>query len=165
MKEIKLSQQGKNKDKYTALIDDEDYGFLNQFRWCIQKNKHTIYVIHNKYRSKGKNEVILMHRLIMNPANDLEIDHIDHNGLNNQKHNLRICTKYQNNLNKIPQGRSKYLGVSITGIGNKRKIIAKIAKNGKQKYLGTFKNEIDAAKAYDNAAKIYHGEFANFNFK
>lgn len=118
-----------------------------------------------------------MHRMILNPPQNLFVDHKDRNGLNNQRDNLRICTASQNQKNKIATGVSKYLGVSIHK--NKHKIylkkkklyliyineywIAHINVNGKSIHLGLFKDEIEAAKAYNKAAKKYHGDFARLN--
>jgi len=153
MKEIKLSQ-GK-----VALVDDEDYEYLNQWKWYAHKNGNTYYVNrdvrHGRYREK-----ISMHRFIMNTPKKLQVDHIDHNGLNNQKNNLRNCTRSQNQRNKIASLKSsKYLGVSKRD--NSYKAI--ITDNGKKYYLGTFHSEIEAAASYNEAAKKYHKEFANLN--
>lgn len=155
MKEIRLTL-----DKI-ALVDDEDYDYLNQWKWCAMKIKNYYYAgrgIHNK----NIRHLILMHRLIMNAPKGMEIDHIDHDGLNNQKFNLRICTTSQNQMNRLPIGGSKYLGVSYN---QGKYIVAQIRVNGEIKKLGMFKTEEEAALAYDNAAKLYHGEFSNLNFK
>jgi len=157
MKEIKLNQ-----GKFTQ-VDDEDYEYLNQWKWYIAINKSRLYVI----RKSNKNEIckgktILMHRIILNVPSGLETDHIDHNGLNNQKSNLRICTHSQNQMNCTGRGKSKYLGVSFH---LNKYWIAHIKYKNKYIHLGLFNNEKDAATAYDEAAKKYHGKFANLNFK
>lgn len=152
MKKIKLTQ-GK-----VALVDDEDFEYLNQWKWSANKNKNTFYAQRHKV-IEGKNKYIKMHRLIMNTPDNIEVDHIDHNGLNCQRHNMRNCTRSQNSMNKSPYGKSKYLGVYFIG----KTIIAGITINKKLIYLGSYKSEEDAALAYDIAAKKYHGEFANFN--
>jgi len=157
MKEIKLSQLGKNKGKFVALVDDEDYEYLNQFRWSASKQGTRIYA---KRYSKIKNEK-RMHRLIMNTPDGMEVDHIDHNGLNNQKSNLRICNRSQNSANKKPMGGRKYRGICHHG----GKVLSYIAKDGEQINLGSYETEDEAAKAYDKKALELYGEFANLNFK
>lgn len=160
MREIELSKNGKHKGKYIALVDDEDYDYLIKWNWHVRMDKNNLYAV--KYiQIDGKNRDIPMHRIIMKNPLGMEVDHIDHDGLNNQKSNLRNCTSSQNNMNRSPRGKSKYLGVSYCG----GSITAYITINKKNKCLGCFKNEEDAAKAYDEAAKLIHNEFANLNFK
>lgn len=162
MKEIKLTQG------YVALVDDEDYEYLNQWKWQVLKKKYTQYAFRKKQRNQAK-QTLLMHRVIMGLSGNNQVDHIDHNGLNNQKYNLRICTNGQNQMNKRAYGKSKYLGVYFNYRKGKNKttkhIISNITLNKKNVYLGTFKTEEEAAKAYDIAASLHHKEFANLNFK
>ena len=170
MKEIKLNQKVKYKDKFVALVDDEDYEYLNQFNWHAFKNCNTYYVIRNvSLKLVSTHTSISMHRTIMNTTKGMEVDHIDHNGLNNQKSNLRNCTMQQNQTNRRSYGESKYLGVSFIHGKYKNKklkyIQAAIQSNKKLIYLGCFKTEEEAARAYDTKAKELHGEFANLNFK
>ena len=162
MKQIALSKTGKRyANKYFALVDDEDYDYLNQWKWCAKKDKTTYYAMRTIWIN-GKPNGILMHRLVIKANNGMMIDHKDMNGLNNQKFNLRICTQSQNRMNGRARGKSKYLGVCYR---DNKYIMAVISINGKQKKLGTFKTEEEAAKRYDEFAKIYHGEYANLNFK
>lgn len=157
MKEIKLTQ-GK-----VALVDDEDFEYLNQFNWYANKDRNTWYAVRFT-KKKGHGKRIAMHRVILNTPDGLTVDHKDHDGLNNQKYNLRNATYRQNQMNKTPSktGTSKYLGVSIS---NGKQIMAQITINKEKVYLGTFKTEELAAIAYDNAAMEYCKEFANLNFK
>lgn len=163
MKEIKLSQQGKYKNKFVALIDDGDYDFLNQWRWCVQKCKRTFYASRQISVNK-KRQSILMHRIILNAPISMEIDHIDHNGLNNQKSNLRICTHYQNNINRYIQNNTGYAGVYIRKYKDKKYIFASVKINNKSIHLGRFRTVEDAALARDKIIQKYRGEFANLNF-
>jgi hypothetical protein len=162
MKEIKLSQQGKNKGKYVALVDDEDFDYLMQWRWNAKKVGNTYYAMSFNF-TDGVQKNIRMHRVIMNTPREMDVDHKDHNGLNNQKSNLRNCTKSQNSMNVYPSGVSGYLGVSIrTGT---TKYFAQIKVNKKTLFLGMFDDPKEAAIIRDRATIKYFGEFANLNFK
>ena len=148
MKEIQLSQ-GK-----VALVDDSDFDWLNQFKWYANKfGGKSWYAV----RSRDK---VLMHKLILT---DGMVDHEDRNGLNNQRHNLRYASKKQNAANSTITGKfsSKYRGVYKLKTCERWE--AYIHLDNKKKSLGLFKTEIDAALAYNNAAKEYFGEFANPN--
>lgn len=165
MREIVLTTKRKdspNYMKYVAIVDDEDYDNVSQYNWSVR------FISVNKYPHttiKGKN--VLMHQLIMKSLKYQIVDHKDGDGLNNQRSNLRFCTTTENNRNRKPRGSSKYVGVSITTRKydcDKFYWLAQIAINGVRKNLGRFKIEEDAARAYDDAAKIYYGEFAKINF-
>ena len=156
MKEIKLTQG------LVTLVDDEDFDWLSQWKWLAYKGHSTFYAArHPEGPHKGR-KLVFMHRQILNCTDDEQGDHEDHNGLNNQRYNLRSCTHTQNLFNKIPRGKSKYLGVEVRKSGS---FHARIRIDKKRVFLGAFKTEEEAAHAYDKVAKIYHGEFANLNFK
>ncbi len=147
-----------------ALIDDEDYSIVNLFKWYAHKGYHS----HNAFYATtnvvldNKKSTLKMHRLIANVPFNKEADHKDRNGLNNQKYNLRICTDSQNQMNsKSYAGSSKFKGVSWYKIT--KRWTARITLNRKLIYLGYFKKEKDAAKAYNNKAKELYGEFARLN--
>ncbi|MFA7361991.1 MAG: HNH endonuclease [Candidatus Kapaibacterium sp.] len=152
MKEIKLTQ-GK-----VALVDDEDYEYLNQFKWAARFSKKRYYA----HKAKTK-ESIMMHRFILNPPKNMIVDHIDHNGLNNQRNNLRICNNKQNSYNKQSWGECGYLGVYKRNRNGG--YLSRISKDNNSYFLGFFNNKEDAAKAYDIKAKELFCEFANLNFK
>ncbi len=164
MKEIQLSKEGKNRGKYVAFVDDEDYEYLNQFRWVAHYDGYNYYATRTDPKTKKR---ISMHRLLMKPLKGNQVDHINHFGLDNQKNNLRNCTPSENQINAVRKKRtSKFIGVSIISKGKlKGRIVAQISINGVKTHIGVFNNEVDAAKAYDKVAKLHHGEFAKQNFK
>jgi len=153
MKKIQLS--GKHgKGKFT-MVDDEDAARLEEMG--VSLSLTTRYA---QFRYKGK--VWKLHRFIMKVKKGEFVDHIDGNGLNNCKSNLRFCTLSENQANKSsPKGTSKYKGISF--IKKTKKWRADIRKNYKQIYLGTFETETDAALAYNAKAKELFGEFAYLN--
>ena len=144
-----------------AQVDDHWFKELNQYKWQAHKNGSTYYATRALKREGNKRKVIWMHRQIMNTLEGMDCDHINHNGLNNLEENLRNCNKNQNAWNHLPHGKSPYLGVSYAG----KYIQACISSYGKKIYLGSFKTEEEAARAYDKKAKELFGEFANLNFK
>ena len=158
MKEIIINLiRGK---KFTTFVDDEDYEFLMQWNWSYHKGRYT------GYAERRENRIdIKMHRFIMNAKVGQIIDHIDGNGLNNQKSNLRFCTHGQNQMNRKSSGVSKYLGVHKGYRRNRINTfwLSQIVVNKNKIYLGSFYSEEEAALAYNNAAKKYHGEFARLN--
>lgn len=162
---IPLSQHGKNRGKYSAIVDDEDFNKLNKNKWSVFKSRNVLYA----YRRDENNKSVFMHNQIMNSPNGMVVDHIDHNGLNCQKNNMRRCTNAENNRNKTSSknSTSKYLGVCLYRKNNGYKDYfywaAQITYNYKRKRLGLFHSEIEAAKCYNEAAIKYHGEFANLN--
>lgn len=150
MKEIKLTKN------YVAIVDDEDYEYLNQWKWYVYIDKIYRYAIRTDYKTRKR---IKMHRVILNAPSNLFVDHIDHDGLNNQRNNIRLCTNTQNQWNM--RGRRNGLkGVSV----EKYCFRAAIKYQNKTIHLGSFKTEIEAAKAYDKKAKELFGEFSLLNF-
>jgi hypothetical protein len=156
-KEIILTQ-GK-----VAIVDNEDYDYLNQFKWYASNKNGKFYVQKKITVSKNKTTCISMHRFIMKPNKGMVIDHLDGNPLNNKKNNLRICTHAENMRNsKIRiNNKSGYKGVSYQENSNNYR--ASIRFNNIKINIGDFIDPIDAAKAYNAAALKYHGEFAHLN--
>ena len=140
------------------LIDLENYNWLSEPNWTIIKAGRNKYAITN-YNT----EVILMHRLIMEAKSGEEVDHRNHNGLDNRRTNLRFCTHAQNAANKSFSlgGASKYKGVSWNI--RSKKWVVRIQVNNEIKHLGYFFTEKAAARIYDEAALSYFGEFAYTN--
>ncbi len=144
---------------YKTLVDDEDFEYLNQWKWFVAHGRAA-----RSIRIKGtkKKRGIFMHRLIINTPIGMDTDHIDRNPLNNQKSNLRIATHTQNLMNRITQ---KNNSSGYKGIRKKYKgFEARIQVYKKDVYLGYFKTATEAAKAYDQGAKKYYGEYARGNF-
>jgi hypothetical protein len=152
MKTIQLTR-GK-----VALVDDEDHEYLSQWKWYALKTKNAFYAV-RAVRTPTGQKAVLMHRAILRCPQGKETDHIDHDGLNNQRSNLRICTKAENMHNRRPQGgASRFKGVVWSKVGHKW------AARIKHTYLGLFTDEVDAARAYDRAARELFGAFARPNF-
>ena len=147
-----------------AIVDDADCQWLNQFKWCAYKGNSTYYAI----RGDGKRNTIRMHREILNSPKGLCTDHRNGNGLDNRRKNLRVCTNAENLQNQTKRARctSKYKGVTTYSVvkHRKRPWLAQITFNNKHINIGYFASEESAARAYDIAAKKYHGEFARLNF-
>lgn len=154
MKEINLH------NGMRTQVSDCDYEELSKFQWTAHKHKNGM--CYAERTRLGK--VIAMHRQIMSHPIGLLVDHKDRDGLNNQRPNLRIATRGQNNANRraaLTNQTSKYLGVAFEK--DRQKWTARIRKNGVGYRLGSFDTELDAAKAYNDAAQKHHGEFANLN--
>jgi hypothetical protein len=156
-KEIELTQG------YKALVDDEDFEYLNRFNWCISHG----YAVRKQKNGKG---LVLMHRVILGRKLGREllksekVDHVNGNGLDNTRNNLRAATHKQNirNSAKAAGGTSRFKGVSWHKKSNKWQAL--IGVNGKVIHLGHFDDEIEAAKKYDMAALLWFGRFARTNF-
>jgi hypothetical protein len=155
-----------------AIVDPDDYHRLVNFNWHANKSAHTHYAV--RYLPKGnvvspsnrrKNKIEYMHHLIIDIPEGLFCDHINHNGLDNRKANLRPATLAQNIRHrrkfKSPS-RSKYKG--LTWRKKEKAWHVRIYTNGKRIFIGSFKDEFAAAKAYDRAAKQFYGDFATLNF-
>jgi hypothetical protein len=156
MKEIKLTQG------QVALVDDEDFDRVNQYKWYAHWIPST-----RSFYAKYKN--IAMARFIINCPEDLRVDHKDHDTLNNQKFNLRACTIRQNGQNSRRRSNctSKYKGVSWRRDRTKWQAYIQtenIFGRSMRMHLGCFKTEKEAAQAYDKAASREFGEFAYLNF-
>lgn len=138
VKKIPLTQ-----GKFT-LVDDQDYDFLNQWKWQVMIKNNTAYA--QRFENKTP---IRIHRFLLNPPKGFVVDHINGNGLDNRRSNLRVVTHRQNMQNMHVKRSSKYPGVSWRKDRNKWE--AKISINNKSKHLGHFKSENEAFEAYKEA--------------
>lgn len=157
---IFFAKNGRN-PPLEVIVDDDLYLEIIKHKWC---NKGGYIGRSERFRCVTKN--IKLHRWVMGVDNPkICVDHINHNKLDNRRANLRICNHSQNMQNgsdKI-RGRSKYKGVSLYVYGSYQRWRANIVINGKQKSLGYYKTEEDAAAAYDIAAIKHFGKFASLN--
>lgn len=163
MKEITLTRG------QVAIVDDADYHWLNQYEWqAIRGANGCHYAKRGMAISReGRLITLPMHRVIMglDPFHKKQVDHINHNGLDNRRNNLRLCTQTQNTQHQRinpNRGSSKYRGVCLNG--SAKKWMAYIQCKKISYYLGCFEKEQDAARAYDKKAYELFGEFAKFNF-
>ncbi len=146
-----------------AEVDDEDYKYIKGHKWCAHKNHGNWYAVTNVKVSEGKWVYMSMHKLLMNIQLGQQIDHIDQNGLNNNRSNLRIVSSQQNSFNRRSHrnSSSKYKGVSWHKSRNKWQ--AYVCFNGRLKYLGIFNDEKRAAEAYNIAASHQFGSYSCLN--
>lgn len=160
MKQIPLTQ-----NQFT-LVDDADFDWLNQWKWHALKTTYGGFVAvrTTKINWQSNRKLIYMHRIITGCPENMQIDHKNHNPLDNRKINLRICTRSQNQQNQrsCQNKSSRYKGVSFHKPSNCW--VARIRYHKKGFHLGYFTNETDAAKIYDKKAKEFFGEFACINF-
>lgn len=152
MKYIQLTQGKQTK------VDNDDFDELNRLKWTFSKG----------YAAKKLpgNKNLFLHSLITRCPPNKKVDHINGNGLDNRRSNLRICTQQQNTFNQklSKSNKSGYKGVCYFPYGKRiKKWVAKININGKQKHLGYFATKIEGAREYNKAAIKYFGVYANLN--
>jgi hypothetical protein len=153
MKKIPLT-----KGKF-ALVDDEDFEYLNQWKWCAWIGDGRSYAVRNAGKDQKRGMFERMHRVILRLKKGEIPDHIDGNGLNNQRSNLRIATHSQNAMNTRKRSgcSSQYKGVSYDKVRSQWMCMVR------GKYVGRFNSEKEAAQAYNVHAQKIFGEFASLN--
>lgn len=137
------------------LFDLEDYNIIKKYNWCADKDKYIV----SSVKIGNKNINIKMHRLIMNPSKDEQIDHINRDKWDNRKLNLRICNNAENNWNKtkLTNNKSGYKGVWWSK--ERHKWVASIKCNGRKYYIGRFNTPEEAHEAYKKKARELFGAF------
>jgi len=151
MREIPLNRRGKNKGKYVAIVDDEDYGELVKWNWTVTKGGKTHYAIRTVSLPNGRHTSVLMHRHILGlkPGDRREVDHVNHHGLDNRRANIRVVTTQENQFNQR----------SVIGCyynKRKRKFQAQIMVNGRHVFLGLYPIREEGHQAYLDAKSRYH---------
>ena len=157
MKQVHVSED------FYAMVEDGDFELVASVKWRLRtcgRNRYAVTVIDGRE--------MFMHRLIMHAAKGTNIDHIDGNGLNNQRANLRFCTRAENFRNaghrQTPGRTSRFKGVWRIKERCQRCWRAGITANYVYRNIGTYWTEEEAARAYDEAAHLLHGDFARLNF-
>lgn len=156
MKHIEIKHKSK---VFLTAVDDSDYNVISQYNWKLDGKGY----VKRSCKVGGNWIAIYMHREVMKAKKGQVIDHKNRNPLDNRKENLRFCTQRQNLMNRRSdlKNKSGYKGVFYHTKDKAWR--AKIGIDGKVMHIGNFRNVIDAAKAYNEAAKKYHGEFAFLN--
>lgn len=143
-----------------ALVDDEDVALVGRHKWCAARNGQTWYAQRAIRHPDGRSSVPLMHAVITGFD---RTDHINGDGLDNRRCNLRAATQSQNRMNtrKGAGKSSRFKGVTRTKLGRWQ---AQLRISGRQFYLGLYADDAEAALVYDAAARLRFGEFAALNF-
>lgn len=148
MKKIKLTQ-----GKY-ALVDDIDYEWLNQWKWCVLQSKYV-------HRNAGRGKWVRMQRLIMNAPNGMSVDHINGDTLDNRRSNLRLCTHRENTKNMRLSRANKTGYKDIYWDSTRKKWAVQVMSDGVKVYGGRFDNITEAIKSRNSLVRKLHGEFAH----
>jgi hypothetical protein len=158
MKEIPLTKG------QVAFVDDEDHEWLSRYKWHAMRSGNAWYARRAFISPDGTHICVLMHREVLGLGKSMHTDHVDGNGLNNTRANLRPCSRSENMRNRRShtEATSKFKGVSWCKDASMWR--AQIVVDHKRIHLGRFDNEVEAARVYDAAALQYFGEFARPNF-
>lgn len=158
------------KNKYFSIkvkVDREDYKYLSTMKWYAYYSSNSM-KIYTYTKKSDRSRIVWLHRLLVNCPKGMVVDHINGNGLDNRKRNLRICTREQNSLNigkSDTPATSKYIGVYYNKSCPSKPWKASISINNKTVNLGQFSLESDAAKFRDKIALQIRGKYARLNFE
>lgn len=153
-----------------CLIDDDDYEWAKYFKWSALLSRNTFYVVRSERNPNGTRRTVRIHRDIVRAMSHEDVDHINGDGLDNRKENLRLCNSMQNQQNRIKRKTAKsgspYKGTFYrrNRKGEKCRCFAYITINRKRYQLGTYDTPEEAAKEYDSKALYYFKERARLNF-
>lgn len=147
---------------FHAIIDPCDFNLVSKYTWRTSGEDGDYYAATNMKVKRNVVKLVRLHNFIMKPKESKRVDHRDRNWLNHVRKNLRICSVAQNNQNRVSKKNRQYRYRGIYLYNNRW--LATIRFDRKLKHLGRYDTDIQAAKAYDEAAKKYHGEFAVLNF-
>jgi hypothetical protein len=154
-----------NLERY-AKISPQDAELILRYKWRVTSSVHgrgnTIFYAYTSSGGRGVKKV-KMHRLILDAPDGMHVDHINGDGLDNRRRNLRACTAQQNLMNQRPRRSASGLK-GVKWMPKIRKWMARIKVDGRELYLGVFVDRDDAGRAYDAAATQYFGQFARLNF-
>lgn len=144
---------------FVALVDDQDFDWLSQWKWCAKPWTPTLcYAV----RRDSDGRAVAMHRAILTPAQGVQVDHKDGDGLNNQRFNLRLCSQRENLYGRSIRSDNTLGFKGVARVGQRFR--AKVVKDGHTYWFGTYSDIESAARAYDAGAKQLFGEFARLNF-
>lgn len=148
-----------------TILDQQDYYRLGHLKWCVVGYDEHIYAARLIRKTEfGRIKSVYLHREIMSAPKGFLVDHRNGNGLDNRRANLRLATHRQNSCNRPKKKNTSSRFIGVCFIKRRKRWMAGIKLHRKSIFLGYFKDEIDAARVYDAAAKKYHGEFARLNF-
>lgn len=148
---------------HVAIVDDNDFDWLNQWKWFTRESHGIWYAERRTLASEGRGRRnVAMHAFLMRPDPGLEVDHRDGDGLNNRRSNLRVCVRAHNLLNRRLRSDNStgFKGVALRG----GRYFARVQAFGQEHSLGYYRTAEEAARAYDRGARVHHGEFARLNF-
>jgi HNH endonuclease/AP2 domain len=146
---------------YEAIIDAADAAFVGQWNWFALPKTNTVYAA--RWGREGEPRTVRLHRVLLDPPQDLGIDHVNRNGLDNRRGNLRLATRSENMWNSAIQVNNTSGFKGVSWVKRDKKWAASIRVFGKTNYLGYFETAEQAHEAYARASAEMHGEFGRLS--